>query len=222
MAAIKPTILLIHGSWHLPQTYSKLTTALVGAGYELIDAGETIIAITHSYGGQVGSNALYGLQLGQRPQGGIANLIYMASFALPGGRSMIDEVKKHGHIDLIPLAFDIVEDGTSIHRNPKFMLGEGIEDVAADEYFATFKRFNGSTWYQPITKCAWRDIPTIYVHTLQDNTVPIEYQRGFVEAIRGEGRKVRTFELDTGHCPNLTATNEVVEIIDEAAKEIKF
>ncbi len=35
MAAIKPTIVFIHGGWHIPNTYSKFTSSLRSAGYEV-------------------------------------------------------------------------------------------------------------------------------------------------------------------------------------------
>lgn len=144
MAAVKPTIVLIHGGWHVPSTYSKFTTSLRSAGYEvhvprlpstnearppnadlatdttmirgyvegLVDAGRLIIAIMHSYGGQVGTNALYGLSLNDRTKregnqsGGVVHLIYMCAFALPEGGSMAGKVEEFGHEHLLPLAWN--------------------------------------------------------------------------------------------------------------------
>lgn len=86
----KPTRLIVHGGWHLPGSYDKLTSALRDAGFEvhiprhlsmnqsrppnadlasdsdlirsyatsLVEAGRTIAVLMHSYGGQVGTNAL--------------------------------------------------------------------------------------------------------------------------------------------------------------------
>ena len=83
MAPDKPTLILIHGGWQVPSTYSKFTMPLRSAGYEvhvprlpsmnemrppnanladdtkfirayvesLVDAGRTVVAIMHSYGG---------------------------------------------------------------------------------------------------------------------------------------------------------------------------
>jgi alpha-beta hydrolase superfamily lysophospholipase len=89
-----PTILLIGGGWHTPQSYSKLTNQLEKAGYEvnvptlptmngsrppnadlntdtnhvrsvageLINKGHHLVVLMHSYGGQIGTNALHGTQ----------------------------------------------------------------------------------------------------------------------------------------------------------------
>ena len=35
MSAAKPTIVLVHGGWHVPESYEKLITALEKAGYEV-------------------------------------------------------------------------------------------------------------------------------------------------------------------------------------------
>jgi len=245
----KPTLVLIHGGWHTPSTYSKLTSSLQSAGYEvhvpslpsmngarpptadlatdtalvrryvesLIDAGHTVIAIMHSYGGQVGTNALHGLSLQRRQQpSGVARLIYMCAFALPEGVSMIDKVREFGHEHLIPLAFDFAEDDSCVDRDPKALLvGPGVEDAEAEDYVSSMGRWNGRCMYQEVAQCAWREIPVTYIYTSQDMTVPLEYQKSMVNLMKAEGQEVQTFELETGHCPNLTKTMEVVDIVNE-------
>lgn len=34
-ATTKPTLLIVHGGWHVPDSYSKLTGALRAAGFEV-------------------------------------------------------------------------------------------------------------------------------------------------------------------------------------------
>jgi pimeloyl-ACP methyl ester carboxylesterase len=100
MASEKPTIVLIHGGWHVPETYSKLTEALRSEGYDvhiprlpsvsnptdaslasdtvlvrsyvegLVNLGRYVVAIMYSYGGQVGTNALHGLSVASRAKSG--------------------------------------------------------------------------------------------------------------------------------------------------------
>lgn len=33
--------------------------------------------------------------------------------------------------------------------------------------------------------------------------------------VEGRGKEVETFELDTGHCPHLTMTQEVVDVVNQ-------
>lgn len=254
MVASKPVLVLVHGGWHTPSTYSKFTSALKDEGYEvhvpplpsmngarppntdlatdtalvrgyvesLLDAGRTIIAIMHSYGGQVGTNALHGLGLKSRAQrekplpGGVAHLIYMCAFALPEGGSMVGKVKEFGHEHLLPLAFDFADDDSCVDRDPKTLLvGPGIDDSEADAYISSMVRWNGKCMHQEVQHYAWRDIPVTYIYTSQDMTVPLDYQKSMVDRMKAEGQEVHTFELETGHCPNLTKTGEVVKIINE-------
>lgn len=197
------------------------TTLIRGYVESLVDAGRTVIAIMHSYGGQVGTNALYGLGVDTRAQrglaGGVSYLVYMCAFALPEGGSMIGKVKEFGHEDLMPLAFDFAEDMSCVSRDPKLLLvGQGVDENEIESYVSTLVRWNGKGMYQESTnKAAWREIPVAYIYTKQDMTVPFDYQKSMVEKLEIEGRKVYTVELDTGHCPNLTATKEVVNVIDD-------
>ncbi|KAI1504100.1 hypothetical protein F5X99DRAFT_373442 [Biscogniauxia marginata] len=143
----KPTIVIIHGGWHVPESFEKLTNALMSVGFEvhvprlpsvnearppnadlssdtvlvrsyvegLVQAGRTVVALMHSYGGQVGTNALYGLGLETRSaqglKGGVSHLIYMAAYAVSQG-AMMDKVKEFGHTDIVPIVFGFVEDGS--------------------------------------------------------------------------------------------------------------
>jgi homoserine acetyltransferase len=69
--------------------------------------------------------------------------------------------------------------------------------------------------YQELANCAWREIPVTYIGTSRDMSVPVRYQKSMIEILRAEGREVHVVELDTGHCPNLTATTDVVDIIND-------
>ncbi|KAI0964769.1 alpha/beta-hydrolase [Xylaria arbuscula] len=253
MATItKPVILVVHGGWHVPKSYAKLTAALESSGFEvhipalpsvkdvrppeadlegdtavirnyaegLINEGRTVVALLHSYGGQVGSNALHGLGAATRStqglQGGISHLIYMTAYAVPEGTTMMDIVAEFGNMDLVPLAFDISEDNSCLSRDPKTLVvspgpDEDMEEV--EKYLGTFTRWNAKAMYQPIQHAAWREIPVSYIYTTNDMTVPITYQKNFVENLIKEGREVRTFEVASGHCPNFTATGGVVNAI---------
>ena len=254
MPATKPTLVLIHGGWHVPSTYYKFTSSLRSVGFEvhvprlpsmnearppttdlatdtalvrgyvesLVDAGRIVIAIMHSYGGQVGTNALYGLGLDNRSQqglsGGVVHLVYMCAFAMPEGGSMVSKVQEFGHEHLLPLAFDFAEDNSCVDRDPKGLLvGPGIEDSEAEEYVSSLVRWNGTSMYQAVEHCSWREIPVTYIYTSQDMTVPLDYQRSMVKRMQLEGQKVHTVEPATGHCPNLTMTQEVVDVITHVA-----
>ncbi|KUI62724.1 hypothetical protein VP1G_09841 [Cytospora mali] len=218
----KPTVLIVHGGWHVPESYEKLTAILESAGYELCrksDSGRTYWVLAHSYGGQVASNALYGLGVEARSakglKGGVSHLIYMTGYAGPEGVAMMDKVKEFGNMDLVPLAFDFADDDTCVSRDPKNLIVGPGDEAEVEAYLKTFVRWNGKCMYQPTEHAAWRKIPTAYIYTKADMTVPIHYQRQFVEDIEKAGRKVQTFEVETGHCPNFSAPQAVVDAVNK-------
>lgn len=124
-----------------------------------------------------------------------------------------------GHEELMPLAFDFADDMTVVCRDPKTQLiGEHPDEKEVEEYLGSLVRWNGQCMYDPIAHSAWKEIPVTYIHTINDATVPLDYQKSVVRLVEGTGKKVKTYELETGHCPNLTATAAVVEIINEVAR----
>lgn len=192
----------------------------------LIEAGRSVAVLMHSYGGQVGTNALYGLSLKARAakglSGGITHLIYMNAFASAPGKSMMDKVEEFGHMDRIPIAFDFAEDQSCVAKYPKEgLIGEQYAEKLDPEelktYMASLGRFNGKSMYQGIKDTpAWRDdVKLSYIYTLGDVTVPVDYQKNMVENIEKElnGKTFETVDLDTGHTPSLTATKEVVDAV---------
>ncbi|ROV98391.1 hypothetical protein VMCG_07203 [Cytospora schulzeri] len=252
----RPTLLLVHGAWNIPESYSKLTSALRAAGFEvhvprhlsmnqsrppnadlssdtdlirsyatsLVEAGRTVAVLMHSYGGQVGTNALYGLNKKAREvngqPGGISHLIYMAAFALPEGKSMIDKVAEFNHMDRIPVAFGIDEDQTCVSKYPREgLIGEPYADQVdpqeVEAHIQTLGRWNGKCMFLPIQNtCAWREeVKVLYIRASGDLIIPVEYQKNMVEVMEKEGKTVETIDLETGHAPHLTATEAVVDAV---------
>lgn len=126
------------------------------------------------------------------------------------------KVKEMGHEALMSIAFDFADDMTVLCRDPKGQLvGAGADEQELETYLSTLVRWNGQGMYDSVSNCAWREIPVTYVYTIGDMTVPLDYQKSMVALLEEHGQKVNTFELATGHCPNLTATNELVEVIDK-------
>ncbi|KAI4858932.1 alpha/beta-hydrolase [Hypoxylon rubiginosum] len=262
-ATSKPTLLIVHGGWHFPDSYSKLTGALRTAGFEvhiprhlsmnqsrppnadlaadsdlirsyatsLVEAGRDVAVLMHSYGGQVGTNSLYGLSKNARSakglSGGITHLIYMATFALPEGKAMIDKVEEFGHLDRMPVAFGFDEDQSCVANFPKEgLIGEPYADQIDQEelktYIASLGRWNGKCMYLPLQNTpAWRDDVKLYfIYTLGDLTVPVDYQRSMVQhLVEKEGKTIETIELESGHSPNLTATKAVVDAVVKFTSE---
>jgi triacylglycerol esterase/lipase EstA (alpha/beta hydrolase family) len=72
-------------------------TASVRAEIEkLVNKGREVVVVAHSYGGVPSSNAVEGLNLKDRvaagEKGGVKAVVYMTSFAIPAGTSLVDGV----------------------------------------------------------------------------------------------------------------------------------
>ncbi|CEN59805.1 hypothetical protein ASPCAL02249 [Aspergillus calidoustus] len=224
-----PRLVTMNGS-RPPNADLYTDSALIRSYVEsLAEAGRKIVVLMHSYGGQVGTNALTGLGIeGQQREkaanaGGITRLVYIAAFALDEGEGMMDMVTKMGNADLIPLAFDFHEDGTAVSRDAKNLLvgppGPGISEEDVDREVARFERWNGSAMYQPLKSAAWRDISVSYICCKNDMTVPITYQQVFIDKLRGLGKDVPVFELETGHCPQITMPDQLADVVLEIVEK---
>ncbi|KAI0122033.1 alpha/beta-hydrolase [Daldinia grandis] len=251
----RPSLLILHGAFHIPESYSKFTTALRSAGFEvhvprlpsmngsrppnadlatdselvrsyatsLVEAGRDIAVLMHSYGGQVGTNSLYGLSKAARSAkglpGGISHLIYMSAFALPEGKSMIDKVDEFGHLGLLTVSFGIDPDRSCVPNYPREGLIHGPSDLIdpeeINEFVETIGRWNGNSMYMPIHNTpAWRDeVGVYYMYTLHDTSLPIEYQRSMVQLMENEGKVVETVEFESNHALFLLVTNRVVDTV---------
>ncbi|KAJ0415783.1 alpha/beta-hydrolase [Aspergillus carlsbadensis] len=215
-----PRLTTLNGS-RPPNTDLGTDTDLIRTYVEsLASAGRSITVLMHSYGGQVGTNALAGLGRESRAAkglpGGVVGLLYIAAATLTEGRSMMDFVVEHGHGHLMELAFDFAGDGTCVSRDPKgLVVGGGRSDEDTEAYIAGFERWNGKGFSGKLGACAWREIGEVgYLHATLDMTLPYEYQKDYVQLMRDAGVRVRTWELETGHCPTFTRFEEMAGIVD--------
>jgi hypothetical protein len=122
----------------------------------------------------------------------------------------------------MPLAFDFADDTSVVSRDPKTLLAGKTDLPAAevDEYPGSLVRWNGQAMYQPLSasRAAWRDISVTYIQTTKDMAVPLDYQKWFVEGMQKEGIEVQTATLETGHCTNFTAAEQVAMIVNAVVK----
>lgn len=224
-----PTLPSMNGA-RPPTANLAADTALVRSYTEnLLDTGKNLTVLMHSYGGQVGTNALVGLGVETRRKqgkaGGVEKLVYVSAFAMVEGKAMIDKVREMGHEELMPLAFDFADDKTCLPRDPNYLIGEtpGLDEQEVREYGEKMVsvRWNGDCMYQGIERCAWREIPVAYVYCRKDTCVPLDYQKSVVEGLYSEGVEAQVEELDTGHCPHLTATKGLVDIVGRLVGALK-
>ncbi|KAI1464192.1 alpha/beta-hydrolase [Daldinia caldariorum] len=190
----------------------------------LVRAGRTVVAIGHSYGGQVVSNALCGLGTETRSRkglaGGVSKLIYMVGYALAKGKSTFDKFLEFGDAANAPLVFDVAEDGTMLVKNPNVLFGlespgQRISEDEVAAYRETLCHWNGKGMLQPLENEAWREIESCYIYTQLDVSIPIPEQESMVKTLEKAGREVKTASVESGHCPHFSTTQVVADTVNE-------
>ncbi|KAI0101717.1 Alpha/beta hydrolase fold-1 [Nemania sp. FL0031] len=199
---------------------------------KLADANRTIAVLSHSYGGMVATNALYGLSVGGRAAdglpGGVSHLIYAGgSYAVPKGTSIADKATEAGFGDKIRgFAWTFEEDDSAVMTWPdKMLAGDEYTSAHPDEvaeYVAALQRYNGKAIYDCVTNTpAWKDkgLKVVYVVGAQDATAPEPIQRSMIEAMRKEGAEFELVETQWTHCPNLTSEKELADLLINAVSK---
>ncbi|KAI0506645.1 alpha/beta-hydrolase [Xylaria bambusicola] len=196
------------------------TAAIRAKAEELINKDErTVVALMHSYGGHVGSNALHGLGLKTLPDGrqvGVSHLVYLTAYAMPPGGIMMDMVKDQGNLGLAAERFPIEADGTCMCADPKELLvTPGPEDdmKEIEEYIQTLRPWNAVVMTQETKHAAWQEIPAAFIYTTKDMILPSTYQQTFMATLKTRWPEMKTFELVAGHSPNLTASKGVADAV---------
>ncbi|KAJ5565089.1 hypothetical protein N7513_001331 [Penicillium frequentans] len=173
----------------------------------LIDDGQRVLMIMHSYGGAVGSSAVEGLSLSERKAsgkpGGVIHLLYLCAYILPTGYSMWNIVQE--------AKFEKV-------AGPFFFSGKA-DQAAVDKALETLVWFPSRVLKDPTTGCAWKTIPTTYIRTLQDFGVPAVYQDIMLAKVQEEGVVVKTEVYDADHSIFITKEREMVQAALNAAAD---
>ncbi|KAL3451085.1 hypothetical protein BJX65DRAFT_304492 [Aspergillus insuetus] len=93
------------------------------------------------------------------------------------------------------------------------MIGPRFAEAEVEAYGAALKSRNRKDMYQKLRAAAWRDISVSYMVTMWDGLFHLAYQTAMIEGMRAAGREVERFEWETGHCPHVTTTKGVMEIM---------
>ncbi|KAJ5519318.1 hypothetical protein N7453_001740 [Penicillium expansum] len=138
MSTILPSVVLVPGAWTAPKAYHKLIDALKAKAFKtvretvnpLVDAGQEVIMLIHSYGGIAGTSAIRNLtrkdrQTGNLP-GGVVSLIYAAAFILTEGQTIqivVQAVTLPGRSSLVKFSSD---NSTWFPIDPIWLLHNGL------------------------------------------------------------------------------------------------
>jgi pimeloyl-ACP methyl ester carboxylesterase len=166
-------------------------------------AGE-IVLVGHSYGGAVISEAA-----GDRTN--VAHLVYVAAFCLDVDESVLGFSRAQPDQDYaLAKALVLAADGTTVTVEPSRARELLYGDCTANQAAAAIARLGvqpRATFTRPQRSAPWKVLPSTYVLTERDCTVPTLHQE--VMASRC-GTVVR---LDSDHSPFMSCTTELAGLL---------
>jgi pimeloyl-ACP methyl ester carboxylesterase len=209
-----PTLVLVHGAWHGPWAWRRLvdeladldvrTVALPSVGpdpsalgdlhtdAEAVRAAVTVVdgpvvVCAHSYGGLPVTEGLVGVP-------NVVGLVYLCAFQLDIGESVISAVggtapswwdirRAEGYVDALR-PFEVFYADVRPHTARGAVARLGHQALAAFE--------------QPLTRAAWRAIPSTYVVCERDAAISVVAQEMMAE------RASRVLRMPTSHSPFLS------------------
>lgn len=228
-AAVKPTIVLVHGAWADGSSWNKVIPLLQAKGYTVFavqnpltslaaDVAATrqvlqsttgpVVLVGHSWAGTVITEA------GNDPR--VAALVYVAAFANDDGQSageLVDAYPK------TPALSTIRDDGHGF----LYLTEQGaIENFAADLPRAEAKTLAvtqgalaASTFGDKVSKAAWKTHPTWYVVSANDRVINPQLERDVAKRMNA-----KTTVLPSSHVSLLSHPKEVAKVIEDAAESV--
>jgi pimeloyl-ACP methyl ester carboxylesterase len=228
--AKQPNIVLVHGAWGDGSHWSRVIPPLHAKGYTVravqnpltslpddIDRtskmaaamdGPTLL-VGHSYGGVVITGAGHAAN--------VVGLVYIAAFApdegeTPGGIFGLREPPPGAaHIKPDNNGFLWV-DPERFHEN----FCQDLDETAGLVMALTQKPIAARCFADKTGKPAWKDKPSWYQVSENDRMIPPETERWFVERMKPQ----KTISLTASHASLASRPDEIVALIEEAAKAV--
>jgi len=242
-AAVKPTIVLVHGAWADGSSFAAVTEKLQKDNYTVLNAPEPlrglatdaasvaafvnqattgpVVLVGHSYGGSVITNAAL-----QAPQ--VKALAYIDAFAPDLGESVVDlaGAKPGSVLAAAPeTLFNFVQDpnlptgdADLYVKNSVFAAGftAGLSKSEAAVLAATQRPVAGGALQEPSAAPAWKTIPSFFLIGTKDKVIPVAEQEAM--AARAGGVSVK---VSAGHLSMIEKPKDVARLIEQAADSIK-
>jgi pimeloyl-ACP methyl ester carboxylesterase len=224
---IKPSIVLVHGSWADATSWQHVIPLLQQDGYtvtavqnpltslpddiattkRVIDAQQgPVVAVGHSYGGAVITGAAVG-----NPH--LKALVYIAGWALGPGDSISQLIGRYAPPPLITAIAPDTAGFLYIDRE-KFheVFAHDVSTVEAQVMAVTQKPAASITFDQSVDSAAWETIPSWYLVSQEDRAINPELQRFMASRIGA-----KTTEIRASHVPYISQPKEVTNLIIEVA-----
>jgi pimeloyl-ACP methyl ester carboxylesterase len=217
---MRPTFVLVPGAWHLPSSWDRLRGELDALGYASIavklatngsdprgglqeDAAAIratldaidgpVVVVAHSYGGIPATEAVENVQ----------HLVYLAGYVPDVDESMFT---LHDAPDP-----ESAEGLFHIPRDPREQLFHDLPEEMREQAVGQMVDQRLQPFVDHTTRAAWRTVPSSYIITDDDQSIPVELQE------RMATHSGSIFHIPTSHMPMLSSPAELAAILDKIA-----
>jgi pimeloyl-ACP methyl ester carboxylesterase len=226
----QPNILLVHGAWADGSCWSDVVAQLQARGYsvtapqfpetsladdvarlrQVLDLlnGPTLV-VGHSYGGQIMT------ALGEETSN-VVGLVYIAAFGLDHGET-IGALLQAGpptpalaHLKIDSRGFAWLPEDDFVGH-----FAADIDPRKAKVMYAVQQALSASTLEDVMGVPAWKALPTWYLVAADDQAIPPDAERAFAKRMGAT-----TVEIQSNHCAMVSHPNEVVDLIETAARDL--
>jgi pimeloyl-ACP methyl ester carboxylesterase len=222
-----PVIVLVHGAWHGPWAWRKVSNELTGLGWrvrtvELLSVAEAgprfglhddaevvrqqieridgpAVVVAHSYGGVAASE-------GAADVPNVRHIIYLAAFQLDIGESVLHACGGN------PPEWWNIEGNTVIPRSPREIFYADLTPEDSDLAIAQLKPQSLVAFTETQAAAAWRTVPSTYVLCEQDRAIPLSAQEQM------SARSTSTHRLSSSHSPFLSRSRDVARLVAGVAQ----
>ena len=235
---VKPTIVLVHGSWADASSWNRVTERLQDDGYTVraianpirsvaSDAASVrafvqtmpgpVVLVGHSYGGFVITNAATGLA-------NVKALVYVNAFAPDAGETPFQLVGPDSALAVDPATvFDLVPAGvptatTDVYLKRSAVFASFAPGLSSDEkdlVFATQRAGAFGALNEPSATPAWKTIKSWSAIGTKDQIIPAKEQRTMSKRA---GATITEYEA--GHLGLMSDPRTVTKVITQAARSV--
>lgn len=237
--ASKPTVVLVHGAWDNPSSWSAVATRLRDRGYAVLvpdnplrslhrdsaaiasvlrQVAGPIVLVGHSYGGAVITNAA-------TANSNVRALVYVAAFAPDAGETVLGLVaRRPGSIlpaALVPTPF-IAPDGTvgiDTRINPLLFHSVFAQDLPRERAAAMARGQHPAALPAGTDRSgrpAWRQVPSWFLVARSDRVIPPAVER-LMAARAGS----HTTEVTASHAAHVSQPEATTNLILAAASSTR-
>ncbi|MFD4438782.1 alpha/beta fold hydrolase [Nocardia sp. NPDC058519] len=228
--AVKPTIVLVHGSFSDSSSWDTVAGLLRGKGYQVVqpenplrgpssDAAAVtsaiakiagpVVLVGHSYGGAVISNI-------HRPD--VKAAVFIAGFAPMKGEAvqeLSDPAKYPGSRIGPALLIQPTDAGAEVTLKPDqygAVFAHDVDAEVASSLAARQRPTAAAAQAEPSGEPSWASVPSWYLVSTEDQILPPASQR-----FQAERAKARVSEVKSSHASPVSHPSEVVATITAAS-----